>query len=70
MIMFSLSFVEGSKSAEGRGRGRGRGAKWSIAASGFGPGVQFEVGSNPLGHRIQGCSSGTKAQLETPNAGY
>ena len=53
-MMFSLSFVGGSKSAEGG----------SISASGFGPGGSISVrgygpespnlgggGSNPLGHQ-------------------
>ena len=49
-MMFSLSFVEWSKSASGFGPGG------SISVSGFGPGDPNLVGGpNPLGHPAFNC---------------
>ena len=51
-MMFSLSFVEGSKSASGFGPGGG-----SISVSGFGPGDSNLGGGgpNPRGHPAFNC---------------
>ena len=54
-MMFSLSFVKGSKSASRFGPGR------SISASGFGPG-----GPNLLGHRCHSGYGPSFADLDPP----
>ena len=51
MVMFSLNFVKGSKSAEGGSKSGGVQVRWpiwtggSISASGFGPGGPILGGS-------------------------
>ena len=58
MVMFLLSFVKGSKSAEGGKSASGNGPRGSKSASGYGPGGPYPLpdldrGSNSRGVQIR-----------------
>ena len=79
MVMFLLSFVKGSKSAEGGlnplKSASGYGPRGSKSASGYGPGGPYPLayldrgsnsrgGPNPLGHRHKLWFLGNQARVK------